>query len=194
MNLNVMPARGWALQFLSVMCVCRQGAVKGFDTAAEQRYSVPGALPPPVHQHGQCHQVCQAAGKSSTVCCISTVFCISEAFCHPAAVYQQCHQVLQAAGKSSFVFCISNPILAAVYQHGQLRQVCKLACESSVAVSSPKPVCHTLERERLYSFHIKFLCCFKDNVQAVKPISSCWLLLDACIFSRYHPLHKASMG
>lgn len=116
--------------------------------------------------------------------------CISEAFCHPAAVYQQCHQVSQAAGKSSLIFCISNPILAAVYQHGQLRQVCKVACKSSVAVSRPKPVCHTLERERLYSFHIKFLCCCKDNVQAVKPILSCWLLLDACIFSLYRPLHK----
>ena len=169
------------------MCVCRQGAVKGFDTAAEQRYPVPGSLPPPVHQHGQCHQVCQAAGKSSTVLCISTVFCISKAFCPPAAVYQhgQCHQVCQAAGKSSTVFCISKAVChsAAVYQHGQRHQVCQAACQSSVAVSRPQSACHTFERERLYSFLIKLLCCCKETMCTVKAFLSCWLFRDPCIFS-----------
>ena len=167
-------------------------------SCAYQLSCISKAFCPPaaVYQHGQRHQIFQAAGKSAAVFCISNAFwhpaavyqrchqvcqasgkssadlCISKAVCHSAAVYQQCHQVCQAAGKTSTVFCISKAVchLAAVYQRGQSRQVCQAACESSVAVSRPKSACHTFERERLYSFHIKLLCCCKETMCTVKAL------------------------
>jgi len=114
------------------VCVCRQGAVKGSDTAAEQRYPVPGSLPPAVHQHGQRHQVCQAAGKSSIV------FCISKPFCHPAAVYQhgQLCQVCQAACESSVSFSRPKP-------------VCHIL-EKGEAIQLPHQIIMLLQRDNVY--------------------------------------------
>ena len=56
------------------MCSCRQSLVKRLDTAAQQCHSISCALSAAVHQHGKCHQVCQATGKtpplsSQDLCC-----------------------------------------------------------------------------------------------------------------------------